>query len=157
MLSARLHFLESNGVPINYSDPDFVAAFTRLSTAASMTADEAKRKVLVLAVANSGAWSTTPIDDRDEYVRLVGDLSPIDMSALGTAIAHEEAAGAEGNPRLDFEDFAERIGGDRLAAQRTMMRLQQRGIFGTPLGGGVATIEVAPIGRGLVDYLRGFA
>jgi hypothetical protein len=82
-----------------------------------------------------GVVATTPIDERNEYVRLVEDLTPIDKSALGIAIAHE-AAGGEGSPRPNFDDFAQRSSGDRHGAQCIVMRLHQRVSSGRRLAEG---------------------
>lgn len=82
MTNARLASLEDHGVRVDATDPEFVAAVNRLQRASSETADREKRALLANVAAHSGSWSTVPYDRREEYVRLVSDLTPADLRVL---------------------------------------------------------------------------
>jgi hypothetical protein len=82
MVGARLRYLEENGAPIDFSDPDFVAAVHRLSRAAQETDDERKRRAYAGMLANSGSWSQIPSEERERMERLVRDLSSREILLL---------------------------------------------------------------------------
>ncbi|MFG6401481.1 hypothetical protein [Microbacterium sp. P04] len=157
MVSARLDSIERAGVPVDVTEPEFIAAVRHLQNAAAQTADGEKLQLLARAAANAGPWSHTELSVREEYLSLVADLPAAHIKALALVDAAQEIPGPGdgGTPPMPFDQFAKDLGGDRSLAQRLMIGLQQRGLFGTPLNGvGDINIEITRFGAGLIRFLQ---
>lgn len=154
-VNARLARIESGDLPIDTTDPEFIAALRRLLVAATQTADDEKRRTLARAAANAGPWSTTDLANREEYVALLIDLTSLHIRGLSLVAEKQVIHGAAdgGSPSIDFPSFARDLGTDQPTAQRVMIALQQRGLFGTPMGNFGTTIEITRFGAGLLAFL----
>ncbi|MGW9167922.1 hypothetical protein [Agromyces sp. NPDC055658] len=86
MLAARIANLEvegrSRGETIDIESPEFIAAVHRMTRAAQETADHEKRLMLAGALA-SASISTLEWNERERFIRLVSDLSPLHVRILG--------------------------------------------------------------------------
>jgi hypothetical protein len=156
MLRAELNDIAATRERIELNDPAFVSAVRRLATAAAESADTEKRQILARAAANAGAWSETELDTREEYLALLVEMPPIFIRALAIADAAQELpeVGDGGGPAMPFEEFSRTLGGDVPRAQRVLISLQQRGLFGSPMGSGTTSVEITRFGVGLLAFLR---
>ena len=63
-------------------DDEFVASAHRIVREAQATADEGKRQLLASVLANSGSWSTVSLDEREELLPTVIQMTPVQVRLL---------------------------------------------------------------------------